>query len=221
MTSWGWLWFWIVLVISWGLLTAYVYVRTVRRPRLKTEREAERLRAERESSVDAWEKHKADDKAACECMAETARAFIKEHGDALQRDTRGRYKPELVNKMRQNLRARNLSERNVDDWLEQLNAGRLFPIWDAYGWTTWARTRGTWSNVQWAAAWGAEIPASLRIPSHDYDDHDDHDGPNYWATGTYDPDRYWAAVHEYGHSHMDYIHDAYGDLDTYEANRPG
>jgi len=48
-----------------------------------------------------------------------------------------------------------------------------------------------------------------------------HDGPNYWATGTYDPDRYWAAVHEYGHSHMDYIHDAYGDLDTYEANRPG
>lgn len=40
------------------------------------------------------------------------------------------------------------------------------------------------------------------------------------ATGTYDPDRYYAAVSEYGLSHMDYIHEAYGDLDMYESNRP-
>jgi hypothetical protein len=48
----------------------------------------------------------------------------------------------------------------------------------------------------------------------------DDDGPTYWATGTYDPDRYYSAAREYGRSGMDYIRDAYGDLDTYESNGP-
>lgn len=38
--------------------------------------------------------------------------------------------------------------------------------------------------------------------------------------GSYDPDRYYSAVREYGHDYMNYIRDNYGDLDTYESNRP-
>jgi hypothetical protein len=54
-------------------------------------------------------------------------------------------------------------------------------------------------------------------PSH-YDD----DPPNpYWATGGYDPARFYRGAKEYGWDRLDYIRDAYGDFDSYEANRPG
>ena len=45
-------------------------------------------------------------------------------------------------------------------------------------------------------------------------------GRRYWATGNYDPDRFSAAIREHGWDHLNYIRDAYGDLDTYEENKP-
>lgn len=42
----------------------------------------------------------------------------------------------------------------------------------------------------------------------------------YWATGTYQPRRYHAAFDGTSSEHRDYIRDAYGDLDTWESNRP-
>lgn len=45
-------------------------------------------------------------------------------------------------------------------------------------------------------------------------------GPHYWATGNYDPERYYAATHGWSKEQRDYVRDAYGDLDTYESNRP-
>lgn len=73
--------------------------------------------------------------------------------------------------------------------------------------------KATWTAKQEKARQRREAPRYSR-------DDDDDDSPNYWATGTYDPDRYYSAAREYGWDHMDYIRDNYGDLDTYEANRP-
>lgn len=51
-----------------------------------------------------------------------------------------------------------------------------------------------------------------------YDDSDD--GPHYWATGNYDPERYYRETRGWSEEYRDYVRDAYGDLDTYEANKP-
>lgn len=45
-------------------------------------------------------------------------------------------------------------------------------------------------------------------------------GPDYWATGTYDPDRYYRETRGWSKEYRDYVKDAYGDLDTYESNKP-
>lgn len=44
--------------------------------------------------------------------------------------------------------------------------------------------------------------------------------PSYWATKNYDPERYWNATRDWSPEYRDYVKDAYGDLDTYEANQP-
>jgi hypothetical protein len=49
---------------------------------------------------------------------------------------------------------------------------------------------------------------------------DPDNGPDYWATGTYDPQRYYSETRGWSVEYRDYIRDAYGDLDTYEANHP-
>jgi hypothetical protein len=46
------------------------------------------------------------------------------------------------------------------------------------------------------------------------------DGPVYWATGNYDPQRYYSETRGWSPEFRDYVRDAYGDLDTYEANHP-
>lgn len=48
----------------------------------------------------------------------------------------------------------------------------------------------------------------------------DTDGPHYWATGTYDPERYYRETRGWSPAYRDYVKDAYGDLDTYNANKP-
>jgi hypothetical protein len=42
----------------------------------------------------------------------------------------------------------------------------------------------------------------------------------YWATGNYDPERYYRETSGWSREYRDYVRDAYGDLDTYESNRP-
>lgn len=49
---------------------------------------------------------------------------------------------------------------------------------------------------------------------------DDRESNPYWATGTYDPERYGNFVRNTSPEMRDYIKDAYGDLDTYESNAP-
>jgi len=50
---------------------------------------------------------------------------------------------------------------------------------------------------------------------------DDHDGgPVYWATGNYDPQRYYAATRGWSKEFREYVKDAYGSLDRYESNHP-
>ncbi|QAY69750.1 hypothetical protein [Xylanimonas protaetiae] len=46
------------------------------------------------------------------------------------------------------------------------------------------------------------------------------EGPVYWATGNYDPERYHRGTRGMSRQYRDYVKDAYGDLDTYESNRP-
>lgn len=46
------------------------------------------------------------------------------------------------------------------------------------------------------------------------------DGPVYWATGTYDPERYYRETRGWSPEFKNYVRDAYGDLDTYESNHP-
>jgi hypothetical protein len=76
-------------------------------------------------------------------------------------------------------------------------------------------TRGELSSF--LERWASTAPSKgLYIPDCGSDD----SGRTFWATGTYDPDRYYSAVREYGHGYMNYIRDTYGDLDTYESNRP-
>ncbi|GAA4815535.1 hypothetical protein ACFQ0K_07255 [Nocardioides caeni] len=48
----------------------------------------------------------------------------------------------------------------------------------------------------------------------------DDSGPHYWATGGYDPERYGNFVRNHSPEEREYIRDAYGDLDTWESNRP-
>lgn len=50
---------------------------------------------------------------------------------------------------------------------------------------------------------------------------DSDNGPHYWGTGNYDPERYFRETHGWSKDQRDYVRDAYGDLDTYESNRPG
>lgn len=52
------------------------------------------------------------------------------------------------------------------------------------------------------------------------DEQDGADAPNYWATGTYDPDRYGVFVRDSTPEWRRYVHDAYGSLDAYESNKP-
>jgi hypothetical protein len=42
----------------------------------------------------------------------------------------------------------------------------------------------------------------------------------YWATGNYDPERYYRETRGWSPEYRDYVRDAYGDLDTYESNHP-
>jgi hypothetical protein len=51
-------------------------------------------------------------------------------------------------------------------------------------------------------------------------DRPDEDGPHYWATGTYDPERYYRETSGWSNEYREYVRDAYGDLDTYNANHP-
>lgn len=46
------------------------------------------------------------------------------------------------------------------------------------------------------------------------------DGPVYWATGNYDPERYYRETQGWSRDFTNYVRDAYGDLDTYESNHP-
>lgn len=46
------------------------------------------------------------------------------------------------------------------------------------------------------------------------------DDSPYWATGTYDPERYYRETKGWSVHDREYIRGAYGDLDTYESNRP-
>lgn len=46
------------------------------------------------------------------------------------------------------------------------------------------------------------------------------DHGRFWATGTYDPERYYSETRGWSPEFRNYVRDAYGDLDTYEANKP-
>lgn len=43
---------------------------------------------------------------------------------------------------------------------------------------------------------------------------------DYWATGNYDPERYYRETRHMSSGYREYVRDAYGDLDTYESNMP-
>lgn len=63
-----------------------------------------------------------------------------------------------------------------------------------------------------------ELLASSPIPTERKSEWED--SPNYWATGNYDPERYYRETGGMSREYRDYVENAYGDLDTYEANRP-
>lgn len=48
----------------------------------------------------------------------------------------------------------------------------------------------------------------------------DDDGPHYWATGNYDPEGYYRETSGWSKEYREHVRDAYGDLDTYNANKP-
>lgn len=52
------------------------------------------------------------------------------------------------------------------------------------------------------------------------DGRSDDSSEDFWVTGTYDPDSYYSKTRGYSQVEREYIRDAYGDWDTYEANRP-
>lgn len=49
---------------------------------------------------------------------------------------------------------------------------------------------------------------------------EDGDGPAYWATGNYDPVRYYAETRGITPEYQNYVREAYGDLDMCESNKP-
>lgn len=86
----------------------------------------------------------------------------------------------------------------------------------------WLRVR---SLRRWRLALRAEASTILQkrsklASSRDAAVDDDDPANPYWATGTYQPRRYHAAFDGTSSEHRDYIRDAYGDLDTWESNRP-
>lgn len=42
----------------------------------------------------------------------------------------------------------------------------------------------------------------------------------YWATGNYDPERYYRETGSWSREFRNYVKDSYGDLDTYNSNHP-
>lgn len=62
-------------------------------------------------------------------------------------------------------------------------------------------------------------PVETRRPDSGRDADRD-DSPNYWATGTYDPERYGQFVRDNSPAFRQYVKDAYGSLDAYESNKP-
>jgi hypothetical protein len=73
----------------------------------------------------------------------------------------------------------------------------------------------------WLVEIGLEERAERRKQARTSSAEDIDDGPNYWVTGSYEPETYYRKTSGYSRAQREYIRDAYGDWDTYEANRPG
>lgn len=187
--------------------------------RVAAKAEADAKAAARQKAAEEAEarnKRKEAEISARRYIAETAIEVIEEYeanGGPLNTNVAQR-KAALVERVRQGLRDRHLDESPLDKWLTANRYGHAHWWGNKGGWNSWAVEVERWAEDRWSLHWG--LPLLYTSSSHDCDD----DGPSYWATGNYDPDRYYAAAREYGWDHMHYIRDHYGDLDTYEANHP-